>query len=1033
MQATPSTWRFLIDAGWQGEKGTNFRVVSTGEPLPRDLVQPLLDRCDVLWNWYGPTETTVWSTRFTVTSADERVLIGTPWENTTLYIVDENDQQLGVGDEGELLIGGDGVTQGYLNRDELTAKKFIQFNGERVYRTGDLAKFTPDGMVECLGRIDSQVKLHGHRIELEEIEALLATHESVRRAATTVREDVPGDKRLVGYLMPAGDRDIDLADVRRLAEEQLPDYMVPSALVVVDQFPQTPSGKLDRKALPKPSLTRPDLCPFVGARTEQEVQLTAIWTEILQLDRVGVNDNFFQIGGNSILALKTIARMQADLGIKLNAPELFDNPTISQLIAYSESKTQQSKAIGKKRTAGSASNEFAIVGMAARFPGAKDVVEYWQNICEGKESITFFSAEELDSTLPESATSDPSYVAARGIVEDADKFDAQFFAMNKREAQYIDPQQRVMLEVAWSALEDAHCVPDSYSGTIGVWAGTYSNTYFTKNILTNPELIELTGEFQMGVYNEKDYIATRLAHKLNLTGPAVNVNTACSTSLVAIIEACNSLSLGHCDMALAGGASITFPQNSGHLHQTGSILSPDGHCRPFDDKAAGTLFSDGVGMVVVKRLEDAIVDGDRIYAVIKGSGINNDGGEKASFTAPSIQGQASAIAMAQAHADIDVETIEYVEAHGTATPIGDPIEVQALTSVFSAQTDKKQFCAIGSVKSNIGHTVAAAGAAGLIKCALSLHHEQIPPTLHYQNANPQIDFEDSPFFVCDELKQWPRKDEPRRTAVSSFGVGGTNAHILLEEAPVVASCATVAESDTSDTSEGNERQSTPQLVPISAKSQPARDEFANVLREYIDGNDVDVSNVAYTLQTSRAAFPHRAFAIASSTTGLSEVLEKQNPPTYAAAEFNGSPREVVFMFPGQGSQYVWMGKNLYDDAPVFRQAMDECCETLTPLLGRDLRDVLYPQQGGDEAAARILRETQYTQPAIFCVGYSLAKLWQSWGVEPTMLLGHSIGEFVAACLAGVFSLEDGLKANCRTRSADAKPAGRINAVGSSSC
>ena len=1108
MQATPSTWRFLIDAGWQGQTGTRFQIASGGEPLPRDLVQPLLDRSDALWNWYGPTETTVWSTRYLVTNSNDKVLIGRAWENTTLYIVDDNDQLLGVGEEGELLIGGDGVTRGYLNRDELTSQRFIDFNGERVYRTGDLAKFMPDATVECLGRIDSQVKLHGYRIELEEIDTMLSTHPTVHRAATAVREDVPGDKRLVGYLKPAADQVVDIADVRRLVSEKLPEYMVPGALVIVDSFPQTPSGKLDRKALPKPSLTRPDLCPFVAPSSEQEQQLAEMWTDILQLDRVGVNDNFFQIGGSSILALKAISRMQTEMGLSLNAPEMFDNPTVSQLLAYVEQKSQRLDLLGKKRSSksGSASSEFAIVGMAARFPGAKDVVEYWQNICEGKESITFFTPEELDPTLPENQTSDASYVAARGIVDDADKFDAQFFGMNPREAQYIDPQQRVMLEVAWSALEDAHCVPDTYAGTIGVWAGTYTNTYFTKNILTNPELIELTGEFQMVVYNEKDYIATRLAHKLNLTGPAVNVNTACSTSLVAVIEACNSLALGHCDVALAGGASITFPQNSGHLHQEGSIMSPDGHCRPFDAQSAGTLFSDGVGMVVVKRLEDAIVDGDRIYAVIKGCGINNDGGEKASFTAPSIQGQASAIAMAQAHADVDIETIEYVEAHGTATPIGDPIEVQALTSVFEAQTDKKQFCAIGSVKSNIGHTVAAAGAAGLIKCALSLHHEQIPGTLHYEKANPQIDFENSPFFVCDELTEWKRKETPRRSAVSSFGVGGTNAHVLLEEAPnsrlslrESSECGTsscgeaeksssipstnesarsrserprnfrgakddatspslregrslsdgegeaeseVAFSSTSDatcdvtsnaashsTSDAIVTFASPspalkgrlsrresegprgevQLIPFSAKSPEARDAYADALKQHVTSTADAIDDIAFTLQTTRAEFPHRGFAIASTNQQLTEVLEKQNPPTFATSQFDGTSRDVVFMFPGQGSQYVWMGKNLYDGSSVFRQAMDECCDILAPLLGRDLRDVLYPTSGSDEEAAKILRETQFTQPAIFCVGYSLAKLWQSWGVEPKVLLGHSIGEFVAACLANVFSLEDGLK------------------------
>ena len=727
--------------------------------------------------------------------------------------------------------------------------------------------------------------------------------------------------------------------------------------------------------------------------------MAAIWTDVLQLDRVGIADNFFQLGGNSILALKAIARMQEQPGLSLNAPELFDNPTIRQITEYVDGKSNAASQLDRPRH-GVPSNEFAIVGMATRLPGARSVQEFWQNLCDGEESIKFFSPEELDPSLSPETVADENYVAARGIVEDADKFDAQFFGVTPREAKLFDPQQRVLLEVAWAALEDAHCVPENYSGTIGVWAGTYSNTYFTKNVLTNPELIEQTGEFQMGVYNEKDYIATRIAHKLNLTGPAVNLNTACSTSLVTIIEACNSLALGHCDMALAGAASITFPQNSGHTYQVGNIMSRDGHCRPFDSQAAGTLFSDGAGMVVVKRLVDAMADGDRIYAVIKGVGINNDGGTKASFTAPSIQGQASAIAMAHAHANVPVETIGYIEAHGTATPIGDPIEVQSLTSVFGSQTGQKQFCAIGSVKSNVGHTVAAAGVTGLIKTTLSLYHEQIPPTLHYEKPNPQIDFESSPFYVCDQLSQWPRNETPRRAGVSSFGVGGTNAHIVLEEAPATRSCAEPTEAT----------QSLPvQLLPFSATDVESRDELTLATTDSVETGSAELNDCAFTLQTGRARFSQRAFAIAKDANEAATACRDQHPARYVAAEYDGLRRDVCFMFPGQGSQYVWMGKNLYDHSPVFRKAMDECCDALSPLLERDLRDVLYPGDGNEESAAEILKATRFTQPAIFAIGYSLAKLWQSWGLEPTCLIGHSIGEFVAACLAGVFSLEDGLR------------------------
>ncbi|MEM6693028.1 MAG: type I polyketide synthase, partial [Planctomycetota bacterium] len=499
------------------------------------------------------------------------------------------------------------------------------------------------------------------------------------------------------------------------------------------------------------------------------------------------------------------------------------------------------------------------------------------------------------------------YVAARGIIDDAEHFDAQFFGMPPKLAEITDPQQRVLLELAWSALEDSGVIPSQTSDRIGVWAGAYSTTQVTKNILSNRELLRETGEFNAGIYNEKDYIATRIAHALNLNGPAINVNTACSTSLVAVIEACKSLQAGDCDVALAGGVSVHFPQHSGHVHQQGSIFSPDGHCRPFDANGAGTLFCDGAGLVVLKRLEDALSDNDRIYAVVKGYGINNDGGDKASFSAPSISGQAEAIAMAQAMAEVHPETITYIEAHGTATPVGDPIEVAALQTVFEAQTDAKQFCAIGSVKSNIGHTVAAAGAAGLIKVALSMHHEKIPSTLHFQSPNPQIDFEQSPFFVCDSLTDWKRGDQPRRAGVSSFGVGGTNAHLVIEEAP--------KNDEVTDGKQGNQ---TPLcILPISGKTEAALDENVARLVKSLRDDDVELVSAASTLQFGREAFAHRAAIVSATLDESIDSLESRKAPVFVSRKASSHSRDLVFMFPGQGAQYVRMGQNLYEHSSVF--------------------------------------------------------------------------------------------------------------------
>ena len=1023
MQATPAMWRMIAEADFECRPGMTF--VTAGEPLPRDLIKPILEkRCAEFWNLYGPTETTVYSTGAQVINDTDPIWIGVPIANTQIYIVDEKGELCPPETPGELLIGGDGVTLGYLKRPELTAEKFHDFHGNRVYRTGDLARLTPCGQIDHMGRMDNQIKFNGHRIELGEIDAAMAMQPGVRQAATVLREDRPGDKRLVGYLLAKDGEQPSIAKVRENISQVLPDYMVPNTIVVVDEFCYTPSGKLDRKSFAPPSTSRPDIgVEYVAAKTQSEVQLTGIWSDILQIDNVGLNDNFFELGGNSIRAVKVVARVKKEMGIVVTGAEFFDNPTPKSFLGLTEKKAAllaKLQSTGTTNRSGG-TGQYAIVGMAARMPGAADLTEFWQNLVDGKESITVFSQDELDSTLDPRDTTDPHYVPARGIIEDADHFDARFFKTPPRNAEFTDPQQRIMLELAWTALEDAGIIPNKSEDTIGIWAGTYTTSYFVKNILTNPDLIRQTGEFQMGVYNEKDYIATRVAHALNLTGPAINVNTACSTSLVALIEACKSLDAGHCDVALAGGASVTFPQNSGHLHQTGSIFTPDGHCRPFDAKGAGTLFSDGAGVVVVKRLEEAVAAGDRVYAVVKGFGINNDGGEKASFSAPSINGQASAVAMAQAMAGVDAESIGYIEAHGTATPIGDPIEVTALRTVFEAQTDQKQFCAIGSVKSNIGHTVAAAGVAGLIKVAMSLHDEQIPATLHYENPNPQIDFENSPFFVCDQNREWKRGEQPRRAGVSSFGVGGTNAHILLEESPVVDAAESTNELPVT-------------ILPVSGKTEEALCANVTNLTSALqsaanDADSAELSSIAHALQVGRDEFTWRAAIVSDNFEDAAQTMASKTPPRFMKRKSSASPRDVVFMFPGQGSQYVRMGKNLYDHSEIFRENLDRCADILTPLLGRDLRDVLFPPAGQEEAAQEILKNTQFTQPALFALGYSLAQVWMSWGITPTALMGHSIGEFAAACTAGVFKLEDGLKMIAeRGRAMQALPGGSMMSV-----
>ncbi|MHC5758414.1 aminotransferase class III-fold pyridoxal phosphate-dependent enzyme [Nostoc sp.] len=643
----------------------------------------------------------------------------------------------------------------------------------------------------------------------------------------------------------------------------------------------------------------------------------------------------------------------------------------------------------------------AIIGMVGRFPGAGNVDEFWRNLCEGLESTTFFQDEELDPSIDPNLCKDPSYVKARGIIPGGETFDAAFFGINPLEAVVMDPQARVFLELVYEALENAGYESESFEGLIGLYAGCGQNTYFANHISGRMEIVDRIGEFQTMLANEKDFLTTRAAYKLNLKGPAVSVNTACSTSLVAIIQACQALSSYQCDMALAGGVSMTTPQNSGYMAQEGSMLSGDGHCRPFDVSAQGTMFNNGAGVVVLKRLEDALNDGDRIYAVIRGSGINNDGADKVSFTAPSVDGQAEAVAMAQADANFHPETISYIEAHGTATPLGDPIEIEALTQAFRVHTDAKQFCAIGSLKSNVGHLVAAAGVAGLIKTALALHYKKIPPSLNFEAPNPKIDFANSPFYVNTKLAEWSEGETPRRAGVSSFGVGGTNAHIVLEEAPQIQSS-------------GSSRPQ--QLLLLSAKTSEALEAATANLQQHLQYNaEINLADVAYTLQRGRKAFNYRRSIVCHDITDAIAALQSLDPNQVNTRHIEIRNPAVVFMFPGQGSQYVNMGLNLYNREPVFQEVVDECAEILKPLLGKDLREIMYPAAsdayGGlrlRETAAISLRQTCFTQPALFVIEYALAQLWQSWGVKPQAMIGHSIGEFVAACIAGVFTLEDAL-------------------------
>jgi acyl transferase domain-containing protein len=657
----------------------------------------------------------------------------------------------------------------------------------------------------------------------------------------------------------------------------------------------------------------------------------------------------------------------------------------------------------------------AIVGMAGRFPKARNVAEFWQNLCAGTEGITFFTDEELAAAGVAVPNHNQRYIKARGVLDDADKFDAAFFGFNPKEAEVLDPQHRVFLECAWEALENAGCDPARFDGAIGVFAGMSLNTYLVNNLMSRPDVIGLVGEYQAVLSNDKDFLPTRVSYKLNLKGPSLNIQTACSTSLVAVCVACQHLLNHQCDAALAGAVSITFPQKRGYLYQEGGIASPDGHCRTFDSKAAGTVAGEGVGIVVLKRLADALEDGDQIDAVIKGFAINNDGAMKIGYTAPSVDGQAEAIAMAQEMAGVAPETISYVEAHGTGTPLGDPIEIEGLTKAFRAGTSAKNFCAIGSVKSSIGHLDTAAGVAGLIKTVLALQHQKLPPSLNFEAPNPKIDFANSPFHVNSKLVEWGRNGAPRRAGVSSFGIGGTNAHVVIEEAP---------EQPPSSESKA------PQVLVLSAKTRSALYRGAANLSTHLQQNpNLNPGDVAFTLQTGRREFVHRRAVVCRESAQAIAALQSRDSADVQPKVQEAENPPIVFMFPGQGAQRLNMGRELYETELLFREQVDYCAEKLKPHLPLDLRTLLYPPSDEAAAATEKLTQTANAQPALFVIEYALARLWMSWGIEPAAMIGHSIGEYVAACVAGVFSLDDALAlVAARGRMMQQMPPGAMLAV-----
>ena len=662
----------------------------------------------------------------------------------------------------------------------------------------------------------------------------------------------------------------------------------------------------------------------------------------------------------------------------------------------------------------------AIVGMAGRFPQSPNLQRFWENLCQGFEGISFFSNEELEHAgISPDQLHNPSYVRAKGFLDDADLFDAGFFGFSPREAEFTDPQIRLFLECAWEVLESAGYDPDKFSGLIGVYAGMSFSSYMWQFAGDDSESDSVSAFRTIMGGAEKDHLATTVSYRLNLHGPSFNIQTACSTSLAAVHTAARAVMTYECDMALAGGVSVSAPLRCGYLYEPGGIASADGHCRSFDANGSGSVVGDGVGIVLLKRLEDAVVARDTVYAVIKGSAVNNDGHRKVGFTAPAIEGQAEAISMALAAAGANCESIGYLEAHGSATAIGDPIEIAALNQVYSQVSLKSGSIAVGSVKSNIGHLNAAAGVAGLIKTTLALKHGWLPPSVNFGEANPKIPFGRGPFRVNHTLSRWPEGNNPKRAGVSSFGIGGTNVHVILEEAPLM---------------KPSEPAKPFQLIVISARTRPALERATDQLSAHLFRHpEQNLADIAFTLQEGRKAFEHRRLAVCRDLSETASALQARTPSRVLTAVAPSARRSVAFLLPGLGDQYLDMGRGLYESEPELAKHVDYCSEFLQPLLGADLRRTMYPnprvrQQNEVKVEERVnlrslvrrasedsspamqaIHRTFWAQPALFVMEYALAKLWMSWGIVPESLMGYSIGEYVAACLAGVISLEDSLR------------------------
>ena len=1028
--------------------GGRIRLMWTGmAPIKRSTLEFFTQLCLPLYEAYGLTECGAITTN--TPRHNRRGSVGRPVTEGSVFLADD----------GEIMVRQEHLqTTGYLDCDQ--NEQAVTYAGPNLIATGDIGRFDDDGYLYLVGRKkEIIITTQGFKTHPETLEALIDACPEIERSVVFGNE-MPYLVALISISQP---RTVEVEatiekHIAQLNAEQTRAGRIARFVITTDQFTRengflTRNLKLDRRAIfrhfeqqllertrqrelrphsetsnveaslrterGRPARIESPEAPSVAsgraARAPSAAIITEIWRELLHVDQIRRDDNFFDLGGNSLLLSEMQHKVAQSFNREVSLLTLFNHPTVDSLARYfdgDQQATADEVSCAEKQLPHH--EAIAIIGMAGRFPGAKNVDELWRNLCAGVESVTTFSDEELAAAgVDASIFNRPEYVRTRPLLADKDLFDASFFGFNPREAEMMDPQHRLFLECASDALENAAYDPDRYRGKIGVYAGANLSPYVFNALMSLNGLDSMGALQQLAIGNGLGTLATRASYKLNLKGPGVSVQTACSTSLAAVHVARQSLLNRECDIALAGGVSIINFKNEGYLYEEGGVLSRDGHCRAFDAKAQGTIVGDGVALVVLKRLSEAISDGDTIHAVLLGSAMNNDGSAKMGFTAPSIDGQAEVIRAAQADAGVTADTITYVEAHGTGTLLGDPIEVQALTNAFRATTDKKAFCGLGSIKTNIGHLDTAAGVAGLIKATLALKHKRIPPSLNFEAPNPQIDFANSPFYVNNTLAEWQRNGHPRRAGISSFGFGGTNVHVVLEEPP-----------ETHTDTEANRPWN---LVVLSAQTEQALATLSSNLKSHLEENvDLDASDVAYTFQTGRKTFNERAAVVCSDLQDCVQAFESHR---VLRGTVTDDHPYVVFMFPGQGAQHVNMAAELYRTKGTFKEVVDQCCDYLQPKLGFDLRTLIFPDADHAAEATLKLNQTSATQPALFVIEYALARLWMEWGIQPQAMIGHSIGEYVAACLAKVFSLEDALTlVAARGRLIDELPGGAMLAI-----